>query len=235
MVGIAEVTGRRGAAGWNGRPPDDPAEVESASLASPRERRPVLVVVGLLLVAGAGLAGALLSTSLTRHTPVLAAGRDLEPGEVVEPSDLLAVELSGFSEAAVVSVDQQELVVGQAVRGYVPAGTILNTELFVAPAAAVPTGMSVVGATLDPGAAVGYGVRSGQRVDARGVRRETGLDSAADAEAAVLATGTVWTVEPPAPGTAGRIVVTLLVPADSRTAVAQAAADDRLRLALVES
>jgi pilus assembly protein CpaB len=230
VAGAPEITSRERA----GRHERDDA-LGITSLAGPRRRRPTFVVFGLLLMAASGLVGALLVGSLTTTVPVLAAAADLEPGQVVTAGDLRVVELSELGSAASIAVDEQATVIGLAARGPVPAGTILNPGLFVAPAAVIPDGMAVVGATLEPGAAAGSSIRPGDRVDVLGTSPPAaGLETTGGAGAAdVLATGTVWGVEPPAPGSAGRIVVTLLVPAEEHAAVAQAASDDRLRLARV--
>jgi len=210
-----------------------PTEVSVASLAKPRQRRPALVVIGLLFVALAGLAGALVYGSLTTTVAVLAAGNDLEPGQTVTATDLRVVELANLGDAATIAVADQAGVIGRVARGPIPAGTLLNDGLFGAPGSAVPPGMAVVGAALEPGAAPGPDLRAGDLVDVLAVAAvTTGLERPGDIQALVIAPATIWSVERPDGSVGGRIVVSLLVPSDSQTAVAQAAADDRLRLAL---
>lgn len=208
--------------------------VAVASHTGPRERRPTMVIIGVALVVAAALAGAVVFGTLTSTVTVLAAADDIEPGQVITEGDLQVVELSELGDAAVMPVAEQSRIVGQAARGPIPAGTILNRQLFVAADQVVPPGLAIVGASLDPGAAAGSRLRPGDRVDVLGVAATgSGLDQGNSDRAQVLADGTVWAVESPSPGSAGRIVVTVLVPIDKHVEVAQAAADDRLRLAIV--
>lgn len=224
------------AAGPHGPDGARSGEVSVASLAKPRQRRPALVIVGLLCVALAALVGALVYGSLTTTVAVLAASNDLEPGQTVTATDLRVVELSNLGDAATIGVADQERVIGRVARGPIPAGTLLNDGLFGAPGTAIPPGMAVVGAALEPGAAPGPDLRAGDLVDVLGVAGPTsGLDRPGEAEAIVIAPATVWSVERPDGTVGGRLVVSLLVPSDTQTAVAQAAADDRLRLALKAS
>ncbi len=203
-----------------------------ASLARPRQRRPSYVVAGLLCIAVAALGGALLVGSLTSTTTVLAADADIEPGQIIGPGDLRVVELSVVAGAATVSADDQSLVLGRAARGPIPAGTLLNSGLFVDSGGAIPEGMAVVGAALDPGAVPVARLRAGDVVDVIGVATGlAGLESSGADEAVVLARADIWAVDRPS-GAGGRTVVAMLVPVETQTAVAQAAADGRLRLAL---
>jgi Flp pilus assembly protein CpaB len=193
------------------------------------------VVLGAFLVSVSALAGAILVESLTETVPVLAAAADLDPGQIITEQDLQVIELSELGAAPTVAVGEQATVLGLAARGPIPAGTILNPGLFIDASRSVPAGRAVVGAALDPGAAAGSGLRSGDRVDVLGTRpAAAGSDTdGATATAQVLTSGTVWAVEQPDAGSAGRIVVTLLVPLEDRAPVVQAAADDRLRLARI--
>ncbi|MFV0259850.1 MAG: SAF domain-containing protein, partial [Acidimicrobiales bacterium] len=163
---------------------------------------------------------------------VLVAAADLEPGAVVGPSDVRAVELADSGGLPVVAADEQAAVVGQVSRGPIPAGTVLNPGLVTSPGAAVPAGQAIVGASLEPGAAGGTSIAAGDVVRALGAEPNPGgLATARGATAAtVLAEGRVWSVEPPTSGSAGRLVITVSVPEDEAAAVAQAAADGRLRL-----
>lgn len=216
-------------AGRRATGPGDPA---ISSMQGPRQRRPMLVVVGLLFVVGAALAGAVLFGSLTTTRVVLVAATDLQPGHVVSGGDIRAVEISNVGDAATIVVGEQSRIVGQAVRGPIPAGTILNEGLFLSPDSIIPDGMSVVGAALEPGAAPGSSLRPGDQVDVLAVAAgPTGLEQV-QVEAVVLARATVWSVERPSATVGGRVVVSVLVPIETQTAVAQAAADDRLRLSL---
>jgi hypothetical protein len=132
--------------------------------------------------------------------------------------------------------NQQDLVIGRSARGPIPAGTVLNTDLFAEVGQVIPPGMVVVGASLDPGAAPVAGLRSGDRVEVLGVESATGAPTqeSSTPSAATLASGTVWSVErPSASSPSAKLWVAVVVPAEAQGAVAQAAADGLLWLSLV--
>jgi Flp pilus assembly protein CpaB len=203
------------------------------SLASPKHRRPSWVVAGVVLVAVAALLGAWVFAATSDTMQVVVAARDLAPGEVLKAGDLRVVELGRSGSVRAVAPGQQGLIVGRAARGPIPAGTVLNTDLFADRAQVVPEGQVIVGAALSAGAAPTAGLAAGDRVDVLGVAKTNG-GSAAAPTATVLTSGTVWSVEaPPAGGGSAAWWVSLLIPEGSQTSVAQAAADGLLRLSLV--
>jgi hypothetical protein len=94
----------------------------------------------------------------------------------------------------------------------------------------------VVGAALDPGASPSSGLAAGDRVVLLGVAKTSAGVAMDPVTAALLTEGTVWSVEPIGAGTStAKVWVSLLVPAGAQAAVAQAAADGRLRLSLAGS
>ena len=203
------------------------------SLASPKHRRPSWVVAGVVLVALAALIGAWVFAATSDTMRVVVAARDVSPGEVIGATDVRVVELGRSGDVRAIEPDEQSLILGRAARGPIPAGTVLNTDLFADRAQVIPGGQVVIGASLAAGAAPTAGLAAGDRVDVLGVVKSNG-GAGATAEATVLTTGTVWSVEPPPTGGGSAAWwVSLLIPADSQTAVAQAAADGLLRLSLV--
>ena len=222
----------------NGRRGSEPISV--VSLSSPTKRKPTWVLFGALLVVLSMVLGAWVFTATSERMSVVVAARDIEPGEVVDSGDLSVVEIGRSGALRAIESNQQELVVGRAARGPIPAGTVLNTDLFTESDQVIPSGMAVVGAALEPGAAPTAGLRPGDRVDILGVDRAGSspvIDAAADAPTAtVLASGTVWSIEPAASSSASaKLWVAVLVPSESQGAVAQSAADGLLRLSLVGS
>ena len=139
-------------------------------------------------------------------------------------------------ELRAIQPDQQDLIVGQAARGPIPAGTVLNTDLFADQGAG------------DPGGA-GGGRRCARRPGRRRRRagaQATGWTCSGSCRRPAAATGAVAASRDGARvghGVVGRaaasgggrrqVWVSLLVPEASQAAVAQAAADGLLRLSLV--
>jgi len=192
------------------------------------------VLIGSLLVGLAALLGAWVFTATTERVSVMVAARDLEPGEVVDVDDMRVIEIGASSELRAVQPAQQDLLLGLAARGPIPAGTVLNADLFAEREQAIPSGMVVVGASLDAGAAPVSSLRAGDRVDVLGVERTTATpaEGASAPAAALLTSGTIWSVEVPSSGSSSALVVAVLVPSKSQGLVAQAAADGLLRLSL---
>jgi Flp pilus assembly protein CpaB len=207
---------------------------QSVELASPTRRKPSWVLLGALLVGLSALLGAWIFTSNSERTSVMVAARDIDPGEVIDSTDLRVVEIGGSTGLRAIQPSQQDLIVGRAARGSIPAGTLVNTDLFVDGGQSIPQGFVVVGAALAPGAVPVSGLRAGDRVDVLSLARTTaGLDDVQEG-AAVLATGTVWTVEAAGSGTSTSDVwVSILLPADAQSGFAQAAGDGLLRLSLL--
>lgn len=226
------------------RPAEPSADTEASlrqpsvvSVTRPTTRRPSWVLIGTLLVALSALLGAWVFTASSERVSVVVAARDIEPGEVIDAQDLRVVEMGATGQVRAVQSSQQDLIVGRAARGPIPAGTVLNTDLFVDQGQTIPTGMAVVGASLEAGAAPTSDLRAGDRVEVLAVvRTSTGSadDTAAEPSAKLIASGTVWSVERPSTNSAsGKLWVSILVPIEAQGAVAQAAADGLLRLSLV--
>lgn len=203
------------------------------SLSQPSRRRPSWVLIGSLLVGLAALMGAWVFAATSEQVSVMVAARDIEPGEVIDASSLRVVQIGASSELRAVQSSRQDLILGKAARGPIPRGTVLNTDLFTDQGAAIPAGMVVVGAALDPGAVPTSRLRAGDAINVLAAQRTTaGQGDVTGSSAVLLASGTVWSIE--AAGSSGsKMWVSLVVPADAEAPVAQAAADGLLRLSLV--
>ena len=205
------------------------------SVAAPKRRRPSWVALGVVLVGLAALLGAWVFTTTSHRLSVVVAARDIAPGEVITAADLRVVEMGQTGGVRAIQSSQQNLIIGQAARGPIPSGTILNTGLFSLRSDVVPAGEAVVGAELDPGAVPTSALQAGDHVELLGVTKASATDAADATPVAVsLGTGTVWSVERAVSNsTSSKLWVSLLVPRDAQAAVAQAAADGLLRLSLV--
>jgi hypothetical protein len=202
------------------------------TLASSRHRRPSWVVAGVALIAVAALIGAWVFAATSDTMRVIVAARSLEPGEVIAPADLRVVELGRSGDVRAIQPHQQDLILGQSARGPIPAGTVLNTDLFSDREDVIPDGEVVVGAALPAGAVPAAGLAAGDRVNVLGVVEQPGTEPAG-VGARVLATGTVWSVvEPVSSGGSAVWWVSLSVRESAELPVAQAASDGLLRLSM---
>ncbi len=208
------------------------------SVSPPKRRRPSWVLIGVVLVGLAALLGAYVFTTVNDRLSVMVAAHDLEPGKPISAGDLRVVEMGKTSSLRAIQPEQQALIVGQAPRGPIPEGTVLNTGLFVPTGQVVPVGSVVIGGAFEAGAVPTPSMSPGDDVVML-VVAPTLTGGVTDSQAAAVALGRakVWAVTGSVDGAAStsRIWVSLMVTEDVQTAVAQAAADGRLRLGLVAS
>lgn len=204
------------------------------SVAAPKRRRPSWVALGVVLVGLAALFGAWVFTTTSHRLSVVVTSRDIAPGEVITAADLRVVEMGQTGGVRAIQSSQQNLIIGQAARGPIPSGTILNTGLFSLRSDVVPAGGAVVGAELDPGAVPTSALQAGDHVELLGVTKAPAADAGGAPVAVSLGMGTVWSVErATSNSTSSKLWVSLLIPKGAQAAVAQAAADGLLRLSLV--
>lgn len=218
----------------SGQGVDQASAPSVVSLSAPKRRRPSWVLAGVLLVGLSALLAAWVFNVTSETMGVMVAAHDMAPGEVIDSSDLHVVEMGRTGGLRAIQPSQQGLIIGRAARGPIPEGTVLNTDLFAEKGQVIPAGFVVVGASLDPGAAPTSKLSAGDRVNMLGVVKATSAAPGEATVATVLGSGTVWSVERVGSGsTSSKLWVSVLVPVDAQSAVAQAAADGRLRLSLV--
>jgi len=212
----------------------DVGDTPVVSLSPPSQRRPSWMIAGVLLVGLAALLGAYVFTATTDTIMVTVAAGDLAPGETIDAGDLRVIEMGRTAELRAILADQQDLIIGLSPRSPIPADTLLNTSLFVPLADVLPVGKVVVGAAFRAGAVPTPTLGVGDRVTILAVQQTTVGSSGDQAAAVVLGEATVWAVTGQATtGGASELVwVSLLIDEELQTGVAQAAADELLRLSL---
>ena len=90
-----------------------PPDVLKKSARSPRKQRVPEMAIGIALVIGGALGSLLLFQSATNTITVVSASHFLPRGHVIEPSDLLAMELSEQSGRAFVKATDAQSLVGK--------------------------------------------------------------------------------------------------------------------------
>lgn len=210
-------------------------DVAVSSLDAPKRRKPSWVAIGALLVGVAGLLGAYVFSVMSDTISVTVAAHDIAPGEVLGLDDIRVVEMGRTADLRAVQAEQQDLIVGLAARGPIPAGTVLNTGLFVGADDVVPPGKVVVGASLPSGAVPSRSLRAGDEVGLIEVASGSATATGQAQPATDLGTATVWAVENnvSSSSSSDRVWVSLVVVAADRVTVSQAAADESLRLVLL--
>ncbi|MFL6110685.1 MAG: SAF domain-containing protein [Catenulispora sp.] len=107
-------------------------------------------MIGVLLVAGCGLASLLVSVRLGGRLPVLATARAVAVGHVLEEADLRVVRVATDRGVGVVGAGNRRSVIGRPVAVPLPAGVLLSPSM-VGSASWPPAGLAVVAVQVKPG------------------------------------------------------------------------------------
>jgi Flp pilus assembly protein CpaB len=192
------------------------------------------VAVGVLLMLVAVLGGASLIRTAQARTPVLVAADTVQPGEVIEPSDLRVVEMAVPAGVAYLSASAEGQIEGRVAAEPLWEGKVLGPGS-VAEASPVGPGMVAITLLLPPESAVGGDIRSGDRV---AVLSSPGVDEAGgnQQEAAttiLLADVPVLSVHQATTSEGEGVFVTLTLRLEEARALAEARASGRVDLALL--
>lgn len=198
----------------------------------PRNRSWGLVTLAALLVVGLGLGVAAWGLQVGDKTSVLAMGRPVAKGQLVERGDLVSMSVAGVGKS--IPVEDLDTVVGKTAAVDLVAWQIL-TPAMVAAEPVPADGQSVVGLALDPTRVPSAGLTPGDQVDVIAVPAGEGAPgSDADAEAPeVLAEAAeVYAVGGEATA-GGQLLLTVVV--DAEDAAKIAAYSTQNRVAVVET
>lgn len=182
------------------------------------------VAAGVALMVLSALLAVLIYGNLGQREPVLAAARELAPGQVITDADLKVVNVAAGPGVALVPAAQRSSLVGQrAAVGLGPGALLTPASMRGGPA--VPAGNTVIGTVVKPGQ-YPIGLREGDQVMVlvAGAASTSGAPNAPSGgvDAVIVAVSTRTGPE----GTA----VALAVPAAEAAALALAGAEGRLVL-----
>lgn len=189
--------------------------------APPRDRRPALAALALLLVLGGALASGLLAYRSGDRVDALVARDTIDVGQVVTEADFDVVRVAADG-STYISADAARNFAGTTATTTIPAGTLLNNQMFLSGAGVVPPGAAVVGVVLTAQQRPAVELREGDVVRVFLVPR----DGAGLVQGTVLADAVRVAEVAAAAGDTVRL--SLLVPADDATPVVSAAATGSL-------
>jgi Flp pilus assembly protein CpaB len=192
------------------------------------------VAIGLLLMTVAVLGGASLIRNAQARTPVLVAAGSVQPGEVVEASDLRVAEISLPAGVSYLSASMEGEIEGRVAAEPLWDGKVLATGS-VAETPPLATGMVAITLLLPPESAVGGSVRAGDNVavlSSPGVN-EAGADQQSSATTILLTEVPVLSVRQASTAEGDGLLVTLTLRLEEARAVAEARASGRVDLALL--
>lgn len=194
--------------------------------------RPSFVLVGVMLIVGAALAGALIVRSSSSTVPALILAQDLRPGQTLTASHLTVAEIGTAPGLSWVGPADQDRIVGAAAAGPLVAGQLVTADMFSSRSASIGAGNVIVAAALRAGDAP-VSVLPGDRVSLQWTGPVTGPsfdDPAGVTASRPIGEARIWSV---ASSGAGDMVLSLLVEASLETVVSQSAAAGSLKVNIV--
>jgi len=192
------------------------------------------VAIGLLLMTVAVLGGASLIRNAQARTPVLVAAGSVQPGEVIEASDLRVAEISLPAGVSYLSASMDGEIEGRVAAEPLWEGKVLAPGS-VAETPPLASGMVAITLLLPPESAVGGSVRAGDNVavlSSPGVN-EAGADQESSATTILLTEVPVLSVRQASTAEGEGLLVTLTLRLEEARAVAEARASGRVDLALL--
>ena len=205
----------------------------AGQIAPPRQRRPALAALALLLIVGGALVAGLLAVRMDSRVPVLVAKDTIEPGAQITEDDLGVVRVASEG-LGLIGEEYADEVVGAYATTRIEANTLLDENL-VSSEDPIPEDRAIVSVPLDGKLAPVSTVRSGDLVQ---VVRATST-SGGTAKAEVLGTAYVLEVTQPETdelgGAATPATASLLVLDDVALSVIDAASAGEAGLAILES
>ena len=192
------------------------------------------VAIGLLLMTVAVLGGASLIRNAQARTPVLVAAGSVQPGEVIEASDLRVAEISLPAGVSYLSASMEGEIEGRVAAEPLWEGKVLAPGS-VAETPPLAPGMVAITLLLPPESAVGGSVRAGDNVavlSSPGVN-EAGADQESSATTILLTEVPVLSVRQASTAEGEGLLVTLTLRLEEARAVAEARASGRVDLALL--
>ena len=141
-------------------PPPLPVPGARVGLAT-RRRRPGLIGLAVLVVAGGGVAGARLYQTAGAKTPVVIAVRDVPAGHRLDRADLATTSLAGPVTA--IAAANLDSLVGQTAAVHLVPGQLLNRAMLT-DQPAIDRDHALVGLSLRPGQLPGDGLEPGDAV-----------------------------------------------------------------------
>jgi len=191
---------------------------------APRERRPLLAVLAVLLIVGGAAIAGLVALRQDSRVPVLELAHDVPAGTQLSEGDFATTQVASEG-TSLVPAAQKSQVVGQYARVSLKSGQLLDTTM-LSSSAALADGYVAVGAALEPGRMPASGLEPGDIVQL--VKVADGVGTVIVGDARVSSVRTSDSVN------SGSTVATLVVKPDVAPTVAAVAADGDLAVNLVK-
>jgi len=191
---------------------------------SPRQQRPLLAVLAVLLIVGGAAVAGLVALRQDERVPVLSLARDVPVGSQISAEDLTTTQ-AATNSTLVIKASQSGTVVGQYARVSLVKGQLVDSTM-ISSNGLMSDGQVAVGASLAAGRYPAGGLMPGDHVMLVHVADGEGTEFVGQA--------TMGTVSDPTSSTTGSaLVVTLIVNRGQAAEVAGASADGSLSVVLI--
>ena len=130
---------------------------------APRERRPLLAALAVLLIVGGALLAGLRATRMDHRVEMLAAADTVKAGQVITKDDLASVRVSA-DVSGLIPVTNIDQVVGRTARVEISKGQLVDTSQ-IATENLPGSDQQVVGVSLEAGRFPASGLTAGDVVD----------------------------------------------------------------------
>lgn len=131
---------------------------------APRERRPALAVLAVLLIVGGALAAGVLVVQSGQRVGAIEVTQAVPAGQQVPAGAIREVRIAKGSGVGYISWQYAGQVSRYYAREEIPQGTLLNNGMLLSKASSLPSGMAYVGLALKDGQVPGN-LRPGDTVD----------------------------------------------------------------------
>jgi len=159
----------------------------------PRQRRPALAALAVLLIVGGALIAGLLAVRMDSRTSVLVAAHEIVPGARISTADLREVSVAASGLSLISADDAAQLADGTWYASQaIPAGTLIDRKL-VSQDAPYGTDKVMVSMSLSPALAPATSLRDGDLIEV--VRTGGDKGTAAAGPAQVISQALVMAVE----------------------------------------
>jgi flagella basal body P-ring formation protein FlgA len=194
--------------------------------APPRERRPALAALAVLLIVGGAAIAGLLAMRADQRVAVLVAAETIPAGGPITEQSLTTTQVAG-EDTLLIPASQTDQLVGQYARVEIREGQLIDTQM-VGDSGLLQPGRVAVGAALAPGRVPASGLQPGDVVD---------LVRVGDGEGEVIVEEAIVSsaeegADSAAGGAAG-YVVTFIVDRDDAATVSAVAAANQLSAVLI--
>ncbi|MER5372331.1 hypothetical protein [Streptomyces sp. NPDC002553] len=193
----------------------------------PRERKPALAALAVLLILVGALGATMLVLRAGDRIEVMKVVKDVPAGESVEESDVTSVMVAADSGVKYVHMDQMAQLAKLKAKSTIYAGTVLVGQMF-AETADIPAGKAAVGLALKEGQ-YPSDIKSGDTVNVYNVDGGTGKSGSGSTSSSasnplIVAGAKVGDVKEQGDATVstGNLALTLLVDQDDAAAVTRA-------------